>query len=224
MNTFIEIHFSKLFNIFFELFKRMFCSIIDEKIKIISKEEKFIAQSKDMKEKKMHVNSMRLNSMKLVHFRKIVTRVTFLHFIYVVVCLIANVIIKDIKIKTIFDNETEISCMFKRLIDAVQLFIHQNINIIIINIINERARFFDICETILININGITILISAFVVKRSDYELFLKRRFQCDAHESFININDELFKIILDSLNEKKRVNLLKMFAEHVNKRKLCLR
>ena len=81
---------------------------------------------------------------------------------------------------------------------------YQNINIIIINIINERARFFDICETVLINIDNITISISVFVVKCSDYEFLLKRVFQHAARMSFINMNNELFEMILYSLNEKK--------------------
>ena len=97
---------------------------------------------------------------------------------------------------------------------------HQNINIIIINIINKRARFFNICEIVSINIDSITISISVFVRKRSNYELFLKRLFQRVARMSSININDESLEIILYSLIKKKRVNFLKMFAEHVNNRK----
>ena len=34
---------------------------------------------------------------------------------------------------------------------------------------------------------------------------------------SFININDELFEMILYSLNEKKRMSFLKMSVEHVS-------
>ena len=43
LNTFIEIRLRELLNIFFELFKQMFRSIIDEKIKTISKEKRIIA-------------------------------------------------------------------------------------------------------------------------------------------------------------------------------------
>ena len=32
-----------------------------------------------------------------------------------------------------------------------------------------------------------------------------------------ININDDLLKMILHSLNNKKRMNFLKMFAKHIN-------
>ena len=47
---------------------------------------------------------------------------------------------------------------------------------------------------------------------------FLKRKlFQYIACINFINMNDKLFKIILHSLNEKKRMNFLKVFAEHIN-------
>ena len=76
-----------------------------------------------------------------------------------------------------FDNKTKINCMFKRLIDAVQLSVHQNINIIIINVIDERARFFDVCKVVFISIDNITISIFVFVVKCSNHELLLKRFF-----------------------------------------------
>ena len=157
LNTFIEIRLRELLDISFELFKQMFRSIIDEKIKTISKERRIIAQSKDIKEKKVHVDSMRLNSTKSVHLKKIVTYVTFLRLMYVVVCSIVNVMIENIKIKTMFDNEAEINCIFKRLIDAAQLSVRQNISIIIISVIDERARFFDVCETVFISIDNITI-------------------------------------------------------------------
>ena len=49
LNTFIEIRLRELFNIFSELFKQIFCSIIDEKINTILKERRIIAQSKDIK-------------------------------------------------------------------------------------------------------------------------------------------------------------------------------
>ena len=130
----------------------MFRSIIDEKIKTISKERKIIAQSKDIKEEKVHADSMKFNSTESMHLKKIVICVTFLRFMYVVVCLIVSVMIENIKIKTIFDNEAEVNCMFKRLTDAAQLFMHQNINIIMINIINKRARSFDVYKTVSINI------------------------------------------------------------------------
>ena len=101
----------------------MFRSIIDEKIKTISKERKFIAQSKDIKEKKVLVDSMRFSSTKSVHLKKIGTRVLFLHFMYVIACSIVNVMIENIKIKMMFNNETEFNCIFKRLINIAQLFV-----------------------------------------------------------------------------------------------------
>ena len=73
-----------------------------------------------------------------------------------------------------------------------------------INVIDERARFFDICKTDFITIDSITILISVFVVKRSDHELLLKRFFQRAARMNFINMNDESFEMILHFLNEER--------------------
>ena len=217
LNMFIEIRFRELLDSSFELFKQMFHSIIDEKIKTISKKRRIIAQSKDMKEKKVHTDSIRLNSIKSVYLKKIVIRVIFLHFMYVVVCSIVNVMIENIKIKAMFNNETKVNCMFKRLINVTQLSVHQNINIIMININNERARFFKVCKTVFINIDNITISISIFVVKRSNYELLLRRFFQRAIRMSFINMNDKSLEMILHSLNEKKRMSFLKVPAEHVS-------
>ena len=152
-----------------------------------------------------------------MHLKKIVTRVAFLRLMYAVVCSIVSVMIENIKIKAMFDSGAEVNCMFKRLTDVAQLSVRQNINIIMINVINERARFFDVCETVFINIDSITISISVFVVKRSNHELLLKKSFQRTARMSSININDESFEMILHSLNKKKRVSFLKMSAEHVN-------
>ena len=168
----------------------------------------------------MHVDSMKFSSTKSVHLKKIVTRVTFLRLMYAVVCSIVSVMIENIKIKMMFDNGAEVNCMFKRLTDVVQLLIRQNINIIMINVIDERARFFNVCEAIFISIDSITISISIFVMKRSDHELLLKRLFQRAVHINFINMNDELLEMILHSLNEKKRINFLKMFAEYVSNKK----
>ena len=217
MNTFIEIRFRELLDIFSELFKQMFRSIIDEKIKIILKKRKIIAQSKDIKEKKVHVDSMIFSSTESIYLKKIVIRVAFLRFMYIVACSIVSIMIENIKIKAMFDSRTEVNCMFKWLIDVAQLFVRQNISIIIINITDERARFFDVCETVLINIDNITISISVFVVKRSDHELLLKRFFQRAARMNSINMNDESLEMILHSLNEKKRVSFLKVPAEHVS-------
>ena len=93
----------------------------------------------------------------------------------------------------------------------------QSINIIMINVINERTRFFDICETFFISIDNITIAIPVFVIKRSDHELLLEKFFQRAAHMSFINMNYKSLEMILHSLNEKKRVSFLKMSIEHVS-------
>ena len=114
-------------------------------------------------------------------------------------------------------QRNKVNCMFKRLIDTTQLFVRQNISINITNIINKRARFFDVCETIFTNIDNIIISISVFVVKYSNHELFLKRFFQYTVHINFINMNDQFLEMILHFLNKTKRVNFLKMFAEHVN-------
>ena len=79
-----------------------------------------------MKEKEMHVDFMKFNSTKYMYLKEIVARVAFLRLMYIVACSILNVMIKNIKIKTMFNNEVEINCIFKRLVDAAQLSMHQN--------------------------------------------------------------------------------------------------
>ena len=86
-----------------------------------------------------------------------------------------------------------------------------------INVTDERTRFFNVCKTVFISIDNITIPISVFVVKRSDHEPFLERLFQRVTRMSSINMNDESLEMILHSLNEKKRMSFLKMSAEHVS-------
>ena len=217
LNMLIEIRLRELLDISFELFKQMFRSIIDEEIKAISKKKRIIAQPKDIKEKEVHVDSMELSSTKSVHLEEIVTRVAFLRSMYAVACPTVSVMIENIKIKAMFDSGAEVNCMFKRLTDVAQLSVRQNINIIMINVINERARFFDVCETVSISIDSITIPVSVFVVKRSDHELLLKRPFQRAVRMNSINMNDRSLEMVLHSLNEKKRMSFLKVPAEHVS-------
>ena len=65
----------------------------------------------------MYIDSIRFNSAKLIYLKDMVTRVTFLRFIYIVACLIVSVMIENIKLKTMFNKETEINCMFKWLMN-----------------------------------------------------------------------------------------------------------
>ena len=82
---------------------------------------------------------------------------------------------------------------------------------------DERARFFDVCESISVNIENIIISTFIFVIERSDHDLFLDRFFQRIVYMNIININNDSLKIILYSLNDKKRINFLRMSAEHIN-------
>ena len=72
------------------------------------------------------------------------------------------------------------------------------------NFINERARFFDVCESIFVNIKNIIISIFIFVIKHSNHDLFLDRFFQRIACINVVNMNNDLLKIILYSLNGEK--------------------
>ena len=195
----------------------MFRDIIDEKMKTMFKKRKTIVQMKIVKEKEMHVESIKFNFIEFIHLRKIVIQIIFFRSMYVVVCSTMNVFINDVKIKTLFNNDVEINCMLKRLTDVTQLLIRQKINIVMINFIDECAHFFDVCESILVNIESIIISIFIFVIKRSNHDFLFNRLFQRIARMNVINMNDNLLKIILHSLNDEKRMNFLKMFAKHIN-------
>ena len=128
-----------------------------------------------------------------------------------------NVLIENIKIKALFDSNVEINCMLKKLTNLTQLFIRQEINIVIMNFINKRVCFLDIYESIFINIESIIISIFIFVIKRSNYEFLLDRFFQRIIRMNIVNMNNDSLKIMLRSLDNEKRINFLRIFAEHVN-------
>ena len=195
----------------------MFRDIIDEEMKMMFKKRKAAAQMKIVKEKKMHIESIKFNFIESIHLKEIVVRIVSFCSMYAVVCSTMNVSIDDVKIKTLFDNNVEINCMSKKLIDATQLFIRQKINIIMINFINERARFFNVCESIFVSIESIIIFAFIFVIERSNYDFLLDRFFQRIVRMNIININDDSLKMILHSLNDEKRMNFLKVPAEHIN-------
>ena len=94
-------------------------SIINEEIKIILKKREFIALLRTVKKKKMHVNSMKFSLTKSMHLEEIIVRVIFLCFMYIIAYLIISVIIKDVKIKTIFNNKIKVNCILELLIDVV---------------------------------------------------------------------------------------------------------
>ena len=72
------------------------------------------------------------------------------------------------------------------------------------NFIDECVRFFDVCESIFVNIESIIISTFIFVIEHSDHDLFLDRFFQRIVRMNAVNINDDSLKMILHSLNDKK--------------------
>ena len=172
---------------------------------------------KIVKEKKVHVESIKFNFIESIHLKKIVVRIVFFRSMYIVACLTMNVSINNIKIKALFDNDVKINCISKKLTDVTQLFIRQKINIVMMNFINKRVRFFDVCESIFISIESIIISTFIFVIERSDHDFFLDRLFQRIARINVVNMNDESLKMILHLLNDEKRMNFLKVFAEHIS-------
>ena len=217
LNISIEIRFRELLEIFSKLSRQMFRGIIDEEMKAMFKKRKAAAQMKIVKEKKVHVESVKLNFIESIHLKEIVARVVFFRLMYVVACSTMNVSIDDVKVKALFDNDVEINCMSKRLTDATQFSIRQEINIVMMNLIDERARFFDVCESIFVSIENIIISIFIFVIERSDHDLLLDRLFQRIARINAVNMNDDSLKMMLHSLNDEKRMNFLRVSAKHIN-------
>ena len=172
---------------------------------------------KIVKEKEMHIESIMFNFIKSIHLKKIIVRIVFFRSMYVVACSTINIFINDVKIKTLFNNNVEINYMSKRLIDATQFFNRQKINIIMMNFINKRVCFFNVYESIFINIKNITISIFIFVIEHSDHDFFLDRFFQRIVRINIVNMNNNSLKIMLHLLNDEKRMNFLKMFAKHIN-------
>ena len=121
----------------------------------------------------MHIKSIKFNLIKSIHLKKIVAQIVFFRSIYIVIYLTINVFINNVKIKTLFNNNIEINYISKKLIDATQLSIYQEINIIIMNFIDDRVHFFDVCKLIFVNIKNIIISIFIFVIKRSNHDFFL---------------------------------------------------
>ena len=130
---------------------------------------------KIVKEKKVYVESIKFNFIESIHLKEIVVRIVFFRLMYVVVCSTMNVSIDNVKIKMLFDNDIEINYMSKRLIDATQFFIRQEISIVMINFIDERIRFFDVYESIFVNIENIIISTFIFVIKRSNHDFLFNR-------------------------------------------------
>ena len=182
----------------------MFHDIIDKKMKMMFKKRKTIAQMKIVKKKKMHVESIKFNFIESIHLKKIIVRIVFFRSMYAVVCLTMNISINDVKIKMLFDNNVVINYMLKILIDATQFFIRQEISIIMMNFIDERVHFFDVCESILVNIENIIISTFIFVIKRLDHDFLFDRFFQRIARMNVININNDSLKMMLHSLNDEK--------------------
>ena len=151
----------------------MFHDIIDKKIKTMFKKRKTIIQMKIVKEKEMHVESIKFNFIELIHLKEIIAQIIFFRLMYVVVYSTMNVSINNVKIKTLFNNNIKINCISKKLINATQLFIHQKINIIMMNFINKCVRFFNICKSIFVSIENIIILIFIFVIERLNHDFFL---------------------------------------------------
>ena len=136
---------------------------------------------------------------------------------YVVVCSTMNVLIENNKVKILFDSNAEIKYMSKKLTNSTQLFIRQEINIVIISFTDKRARFFDVYKSIFINIESIIISIFIFVIERLNYKLFLNRFFQRITCMNVVNMNDDSLKMMLHLLNDEKQMNFLKIFVKHVN-------
>ena len=72
------------------------------------------------------------------------------------------------------------------------------------NFINERAHFFNVCKSIFVSIESIIISIFIFMMKHLNHDFLFDRFFQRIARMNVININNDSLKMILHSLNNEK--------------------
>ncbi len=72
--------------------------------------------------------------------------------------------LKDIKVKTIFNNSAKINCISKDLANKINLIIRQNVSILLIKITRVRICFEEIIKDAKISIKEVIIYTFIFVV------------------------------------------------------------
>jgi len=85
--------------------------------------------------------------------------------------------LKNIKVKTIFNNNAKINCISKSFANKINLVIRQNVFILLIKIIRVRICFQEVIKDAKILIKKIIIYIFIFVVFRLNYKILLDRSF-----------------------------------------------
>ncbi len=72
--------------------------------------------------------------------------------------------LKDIKVKTMFNNSAKINCISKDLANKINLIIRQNVSILLIKITRVRICFEEIIKDAKISIKEVIIYTFIFVV------------------------------------------------------------
>ena len=89
-----------------------------------------------------------------MHLNDVVVRMIFFNkkTLYVVICVIVSVHVKNVKICAFLNNNAKINCIIKKLTHEIILFVRQNIVISLIIAIENRTYFIKICDEIEINL------------------------------------------------------------------------
>ena len=125
------------------------------------------------------------------------------------------------KIKILFYNEIKINCTNKRLVDETNLFICYKTILLIIIITNDNVKFVKICDNLKIRLKKTIIIISIFVIFKSNYNLIFEQFFKRVVRMSNTNINDEFLKLIMYFDNKFIKVSFLVASINHLKNREI---
>jgi hypothetical protein len=138
----------------------------------------------------------------------------------VIVYLKTFVTIENVKIKILFDNEIEINCISKRLIDETELIVRHDIAMFMIIVIDDCAKFVNICDDLKVRLKNAHIIISIFVIEKSDHDLILRKFFERATRMSSVNMNDELLKLMIHFDDDDIKIFFLIVTINHSRNRK----
>ena len=145
--------------------------------------------------------------------------VFFLKAMCVIVYSKTFVLIKNVKIKILFDNEIEINCIHKRFVDEINLFIRYKTIMSMIMTTNNNVKFVKMCDDLKIRLKKTIIITSIFVIFKLNYDVILEWFFERVARISNTNINDESSKLMMYLNDEFTRVFFLAILINHSRNR-----
>ena len=167
----------------------------------------------------INVSSICNDITKAMHMNDLIVRISSLKAMCVVACSKTFVSIENVKVKTLFDNEVEINCINKRLVDEANLFIRHETIMSMIATTNDNVKFVKVCDDLKVRLREVIIITSIFVILKSNHDLILERFFERVARMSSTNMNDESLKLVMHFDDEFTRVFFLVVSINHSRNR-----